>query len=196
MNIYERSRKTINDSAKSVNKTLKHEGVKKVQRVVIIIFAILIILDVVFVLPNPFPTFSRLMLDSSPKFSFVIWLWGVITANIFFPRKVEKVFLVKSIGLAGIIVISTALYIHGNNIVKQSSALDCSNFDTQPQPGFTEIICYNSNNSKVDCADSQNDCQNTKYDITTMSKLSLLVFGFIFGYFFWPQMERDPEDIT
>src|SRR5210317_1667734 len=103
MNIYQRSTKVIRESAHSVNEKLKSEGIRKVQRITIIIFAVLIVMDVVFVLPNPFPTFSRLMLDSSPKYSFIIWLWGIITANIFFPRKVKNVFLVKSIGLASIV---------------------------------------------------------------------------------------------
>jgi len=196
MNIYQKSKKFVNDGAQSINQKLKNESVRKVQRITIIIFAVLIVLDVVFVLPNPFPTFSRLMLDSSPKYSFIIWLWGVITANIFFPRKVKNIRLVKFIGLLGIIFISTALYIQGNRISNMSSTLDCNNFLSETQPNFTEIICYNSENSKVDCAEATNDCNKTKYDITTTSKLSLLIFGFVFGYLFWPQMERDPDAPT
>ena len=196
MNIYQRSTKVIRESAHSVNEKLKSEGIRKVQRVTIIIFAVLIVLDVVFVLPNPFPTFSRLMLDSSPKYSFIIWLWGVITANIFFPRKVNKVLLIKSIGLAGIILISTALFIHGSNIANKSKLLECTNINTQPQPGFTEVICYNAKNSKIDCFAANGDCSNSKYDITTTSKLMLLIFGFVFGYLLWPQIERAPETET
>ena len=194
MNTYQKSKKIIYENAKSIGEKLESEGIRKIKRITIIIFAALIALDVIFVLPNPFPTFSRVVLDSSPTYIFIIWLWGIMTANIFFPRKVKFIFRVKLIGLVLMIIIGTGLYLHGHRISEMASELDCSAIDSNSAPAFAEIICYNLNDSKIDCFNANGECNTIKYDITTTAKLSLLIFGVVFGYFLWPQLEREPSE--
>lgn len=194
MNYYKKSKKLIFQGAQSIHEKLEQEGVKKVQRITLIIFLSLIVLDVIFVLPTPFPTFSRVVLDSSPKYMFIIWLWGIMTANIFFTRKVTFNLKTRLFGLICMILISVGLYIGGNKISTSTSDLNCENIQTQNPSVFSEVVCYNSKNSKIDCNDIENNCLSVKYDISTMSKLSLLIFGLAFGYFFWPQIERVPSE--
>lgn len=196
MNIYLKSKKLIYESAQNLNQKLENKSVRKVQRFTIIIFAILIVLDVVFVLPNPFPTFSRTVLDSSPKYAFIIWLWGIMTANIFFPRNVNNIFRIKLIGLVLMILISVVLYTLGSNIFEQSAGINCSNYSSTNPTIFTEVICYNTDNAKIDCNSTSVICSGIKYDITTTAKLYLLIFGFVFGYFLWPQMEHEPKKFS
>ena len=189
MNLLNQPQKYIHQKAVELGKKLETKSVRRIKRFTIIIFAILIVADIIFVLPNQFPTFSRLMLNSSPRYSFIIFLWGIMTANIFFSRKVKSPIKLKAFGLAGMIILSVALYIHGNSIRNKSIEVNCATILTQPQPAFTEIICYNSNDDKVNCNSGEANCASTKYDITTMTKLLLLVFGFVYGLIFWPQIE-------
>lgn len=193
MSILNKTRESVRKGAEAASKFNEHKNVKRIKRLTIIIFALLIILDVVFVLPNPFPTFSRTILDSSPKYIFIIWLWGIMTANIFFPRKVKNIFMTKMVGLIFIIVISLILVGIGNNVSELSMQLDCTNFQFKVPPAFTEVICRNDEGTKIDCIQTVANCAQTKYDITTSSKLGLLLFGFVFGYFLWPQTEREPS---
>lgn len=179
----------IHQTAVELGKKLDTKSARKVRRLTIIIFAILLVADIIFVLPNQFPTFSRLTLDSSPRYSFIIFLWGILTANIFFPRKVKSAFKLKIFGIIGIIGICIGLYIHGNSIRNMTTQVDCETIQSEPQPAFTEIICYNANDDKVDCSRPDRTCETIKYDITTFSKLTLLVVGFVFGFIFWPQVE-------
>jgi len=196
MEIYQKTKNIVYKSAETLNKKLELRSVKRIKRFTIIIFAILIVLDIVFVLPNPFPTFSRIVLDSSPKYMFIIFLWGIMTANIFFSRKVKHIIRVKLFGLVLMIVITMVLYMMGSQIAGMSTELECENFESRTQPVFTELICRNSAGEKIDCISSFEECRSTKYDITTMNKLSLLIFGFVFGYLLWPQIEQDPRDTS
>ena len=193
MSIYQQTKKTLKRSADALNKVNEHKGVRKIKRITIVIFALLIILDVIFVLPNPFPTFSRTVLDSSPKFMFIIWFWGIMTANIFFPRKVKNMVRLKIIGSVLIVFISAVLLYTGNHVYTISSQLDCDNLQSRTPPILTEIICRDEEGTKIDCVEMAIKCDYTKYDITTSAKLGLLIFGFVFGYFFWPQVERAPD---
>ena len=56
---------------------------------------------------------------------------------------------------------------------------------------FSELVCYDSEDAKIDCNEAEGNCFWVKHDISTMSKLGLLIFGFLYGYFFWPQIERE-----
>lgn len=192
MSFYQKTKNIIYNRAQSLNEKLEHKSVKKVKRVTIIIFATLIVLDVIFVLPTPFPTFSRVVLDSSPRYMFIIWLWGIMTANIFFTRNVPFIFKNRLIALVLMILISLGLYLVGNNISKSSSNINCANIQSETVSTFSELVCYNSDDLKIDCNEAEGDCFWVKHDISTMSKLSLLIFGFLYGYFFWPQIEREP----
>jgi small-conductance mechanosensitive channel len=192
MSIYQKSKSIIYQGAQSLNEKLERKSVKKVKRITIIIFATLIVLDVVFVLPTPFPTFSRVVLDSSPRYMFIIWLWGIMTANIFFTRNVAFKFTNRLIALVLMILISLGLYLVGNNISNSSSDINCENIQSETVSTFSELVCYNSDDAKIDCNETEGDCFWVKHDISTMSKLSLLIFGFLYGYFFWPQIEREP----
>ena len=117
-----------------------------------------------------------------------------MTANIFFPRKVNNIIRVKIIGSILIIVITVLLIWVGNHLSDVSSQIDCSNFQTQTPPTFTEVICRDLDGAKIDCIETLENCNYTKYDITIFTKFGLLAFGFVFGYFFWPQIEQGPID--
>lgn len=192
MNYYQRSKEFIHRGAQSVNQKLENERIKRIKRITIIVFAILLLLDIIFVLPNPFPTFSTVVLKSSPKYMFIIWIWGIMTANLFFSRNIAFKFRVKIIGLILIIVITLALYFAGKSISDGSNDLNCENIELKSTTIFTEIICYNSDGKKIDCINNRTNCYSGRYDLTTGSKFTLLLAGFIFGYFLWPQMEKKP----
>ena len=191
MSIYQKSKRLIYQGAQLLNEKLERKSVKKVQRITIIIFATLIVLDVIFVLPTPFPTFSRVVLDSSPRYMFIIWLWGIMTANIFFTINVPFKARNRLIALVFMILICMGLYFIGNNISNSSSDINCENIQSETVSAFSELVCYDSEDAKIDCYEIEGNCFWVKHDISTMSKLSLLIFGFLFGYFFWPQIERE-----
>jgi|GEM_PF-6605632 len=82
----EKNRPTINDRVKTF---LLHDNIKRVQRIVIFIFVLVIVLDVLFVIDqdDAFPTFSLVLHELAANQYFVItWAWGLATAQIFFPR--------------------------------------------------------------------------------------------------------------
>jgi len=193
MNYYQQSKQYIKRNAKALNDKLEHKSVKKIKLVVIIIFAALLLLDVVFVLPNKFPTISKVVLFSSPKNLFFIWLWGVATANTFFPRKFKHVVRVRIIGFILLIGITGALYFVGQMVSRQSAGFECSESATAPTSFFTEIICYNDLDKKIACADARTPCKYVRIDINTRTKAMLIVAGMLFGYFLWPQLEREGD---
>lgn len=191
MNYYQQSKQYIKKSANILNAKLEHKNVRKIKRVVIIIFATLLLLDVVFVLPNKFPTISKVVLFSSPKNLFFIWLWGVATANLFFPRKFKHVVRIRIIGFILLIGITVPLYFVGQMVSKQSAGLECSDSGRAPTSYFTEIICYNNLDQKVVCTDARTPCTYVRIDINTRTKAMLIIAGMLFGYFLWPQLERE-----
>ena len=194
MNYYQQSKQYIKKGANALGQKLEHKSVKKIKRVVIIIFATLLLLDIVFVLPNKFPTISKVVLFSSPKNLFIIWLWGVATANIFFPRKFKNAVKIKIIGFVLLIGITVPLYFVGQMVSRQSDGLNCSDSATAPSSYFTEIICYNDVDHKVDCAEGRTPCSYVRIDINTRTKAMLIIAGMLFGYFLWPQFERSPDE--
>lgn len=193
MNYYQRSKQYIKKGTNALNSKLEHKSVKRIKRVVIIIFAVLLLLDVVFVLPNKFPTISKVVLFSSPKNLFFIWFWGVATANIFFPRKFKHVVKIRIIGFILLIGITVPLYFVGQMVSKQSAGLECSDSATAPSSYFTEIICYNGLDQKITCANAGIDCY-VRIDINTRTKAMLIIAGMLFGYFLWPQLEREVDE--
>ncbi len=190
MNYYQKSTKLLKRSAEAINNELENKKVKKIKRVTIIIFATLLILDIVFVFPGNFPTISRVVLFSSPKYLFIIWIWGIATSNIFFPRKIANPVKTKIIGLVFLIAITIPLYFVGNMMSKQSDELSCIDRNTAPGYMFTEIICYNEEVIKVDCSNDATPCASVRIDLNTSTKILLLVAGMLFGYFLWPQVEK------
>lgn len=67
---------------------LKYDNLKQVQKVIIIVFVLVIVLDVLFVIDqdDAFPTFSLVLHEYALNQYFVItWIWGLITSQIFFP---------------------------------------------------------------------------------------------------------------
>jgi hypothetical protein len=191
MNYYQTSRQFIKRNATALNQQLESKRIKKIKRIVIIIFVALLILDVVFVIPTtPFPTISKVVLLSSPKNLFIIWLWGVATANIFFPRKIKNPLKIKIIGFVALIVITVPLYFAGRMISNQAQGLICNDGSQAPNAYFTEIICYSDDERKIDCSNSNIACAGVRVDINTLTKTILLVAGMLFGYFLFPQYEK------
>ena len=196
MNYLQRSREFFHSGAQSVSQQLENKNIKRIKKITIIIFAFLFILDVFLVLPNPFPTISSVVLASSPKYMFIIWVWGIITANLFFSRNVVFKFGIRLISLVCMIAIITALYFAGKSISEKSESLNFDNIEIKTTSAFTEIICYNSEGNKIDCVNNRSNYHSSKYDLTTESKFILLLTGFVFGYFLWPQAEKKPGGIV
>ena len=196
MSYYQRSKEFIHRGAQSLNKKLENESIKRIKRITIIIFAILILVDVILVLPNPLPTFSSVVLKSSPKYMFIVWIWGITTAKLFFNRNIVFKYRDKIIGLIFLLAITIALYFAGKSISEKSKDLICENIELKSTSILTEIICYNSDGHKIDCVNNRTNCHTAKYDLTTGSKFMLLLLGFIFGYFLWPQTEKKPAGIV
>ncbi len=75
-----------------VESILKNDNLKRVQKILIIAFILLIIVDVLLVLDqeDEFPTFSLVFHKHATYQYYVItWIWGLITSQIFFPNKRE-----------------------------------------------------------------------------------------------------------
>lgn len=200
MKYYQESKQFFNRKAEALNRLLESKRVKKIKRFIIILFATLILLDVIFVLPNKFPTISRVVLLSSPKNLFLIWLWGVTTANLFFPRKIKNPGKTKIIGSFLLIGITAGLIFIGLNISQEADDLTCADATNTPTSFYTEIICYTEYDDpkkpddKVDCAEPGRACDYIRIDITTPAKATLIIVGMLFGYLLWPQLEREEDN--
>ncbi|RDY61523.1 hypothetical protein [Flagellimonas nanhaiensis] len=96
---------------------LLHDNLKRVQRIVIIIFVLVIALDVLFVIneEDEFPTFSLIVHEAAAHQYFVVtWLWGLATAQIFFPR-VQKMNTISSLNkVIAVLLITSFLVIFGS----------------------------------------------------------------------------------
>jgi hypothetical protein len=194
MKLYHKSRQLIKGGANKVSFILdkNKKGVRTIRLIIIILFTVLIVADIIFVSPSTrFPTISKVVLLSSPKNLFLIWLWGVTTANLFFPRKIAHPVQTKIIGLLLLIIITITLYFFGVNLTRKYDGLTCDDSRTTVTSFYTEIICYNKpGNTKVDCFNDTTPCSYVRVDIKTWAKALLIIMGMVFGYFLWPQIER------
>lgn len=174
-----------------------HPTIKKFKRIILFIFIGLIILDIIFVSIPKFPSISRVIYNSSPKFIVLIWLFGLLISNIFLQRKIsKKVPIKRHFGI--LFFISLLFIILGYKINDTSKNITCVNYLTQVQHVETnyiiKILCRKliDNNSfhyeNCDCTNFNCD-ENTnfKFDFTNEVKLLILIFGILMGHIFWPQ---------
>ena len=108
-------KKSEQNFSSTFEKILKYDNLKQVQKIIIIVFILVIVLDVLFVInqEDEFPTFSLLLHGYALKQYYVItWIWGLATAQIFFPKNsqmdtlssLNKVIIVLSITCALLIL--------------------------------------------------------------------------------------------
>jgi len=180
---------------------ISQRNVTLFKQLFIIAMAVLTIADVFFVLTPTYSTISQIVLYSSPEYMVFIWLFGLMTANFFFPRKKSTVKIKKSTSVLVSLTIAIILLITGHVIHKEKTCTaDFPSF--KDVPFYMEITCREyKNNIRVNCKtltckqqnqtyilqDVKNTIHELRYDLTPEIKLLLMIFGFISGYIIWPQ---------
>lgn len=170
--------------------------IKKLKIILIITIGLIVVLDIVFVAVDQFPTVSQVIQDSSPKYLVLIWLYGVATANIFFPlTKHEKQLVPKKLGAVSLAVICLALFVYGFTF--KQPVMNCQNYqDVEIEKIYQLIIKTKvrdaASHDKIDPASMIiQECSEDKFefkiDLRTDVKLLLVIFGIISGYLFWRQ---------
>ncbi|WP_222937498.1 hypothetical protein, partial [Cytophaga sp. FL35] len=173
------------------------------KRIILFTFIGLILLDIIFVFPNGYPTISLVVSNSSPKFIIFIWLFGLLITNIFFQRTVHQKVNLK-LNFYILTAISTIILITGI-LIKQPETINCNNFRTEIKkieiPYVTRILCQdfseglsemeNCNCDTLSC--NNNICDeniNFKIELTVGIKFLILILGIILGYFMWPKVVK------
>lgn len=188
-------------------------NVTRFKQLFIIAIAVLIVADVFFLFADDYATISKVVLYSTPRYLVWIWLFGMLTMHFFFPREKTEVKISRTTSFVITLLILAGLLLAGHFLDKKVTCNDVVDFPVfKKQPFYIELSCREYiENIRVDCATL--DCQkinnaytlvdekpdkNTqfliKYDITQEMKLLLMIFGFISGYFIWPQTVK--EEIT
>ncbi|WP_074406150.1 MULTISPECIES: hypothetical protein [Aquimarina] len=171
-----------------------NKQIKKFKRVILFVFIALVVLDVIFVSIPEYPSISRVIYGSSPKFIVLIWFFGLFISNIFFQRNVidnkyqSKYFVL--LATCSILFLILGFYL------KSITNINCENYKEKEIKYVTRVLCQkhykcsaqydNLNCELLDCND---DVGNIKFkiDITNTMKLLILVFGIVAGYLFWPK---------
>lgn len=172
------------------------KGAQKFKKIIFFVFVALVVLDIVFVYFSQFPTISRVIYNSSPKFIVLIWLFGLFISNVFLQRKVSS-----NINFVWNLLLLTALTIGfiilGNKIIIKEDT-DCSNYQTIIKKVeikyVTRVLCQEFEKDSFHY--KNRDCQTLncnsevgfKLDLTNEMKLLILVLGVIAGYLFWPKI--------
>jgi len=180
--------------AKSLTSTFESKLIKRVKFVIIFVFVTLIILDIVFVMPNKFPTISQVVFDSSPKYLVIIWLFGLAITNIFFQKFTSSDINMKFnfLVLLGI----TIILIGFGFAIDRPNNIICDNYQTEigntEIPYVTRILCQdytngrteriNKNCQSLECSDSI----DFKLDLAVHFKFLILILGIFAGYALWP----------
>ena len=166
---------------------------KRVKMALILVFVALILLDVALLVFDK-PTISKIVLNSSPRFMVLIWIWGILSANFFLPRRSEDVKVPKWLGFVLLIGITAFLAFSGNKMYH--GTLGCDAETAQPDiPKFTEVIGNSPENKdhtrypNATCYYIQDHSSTVdfRYDLRQEAKLFLFLLGGFFGYFIWPQ---------
>lgn len=189
---------------------------RQVKIYLISITSILLLLDVYFfldkplpILDSPFPTISQVVLFSSPKYMVFIWLFGLFSANFFFPRKKQEVLFKedhptfqKSLAYILTGIFAVVLLVSGHKLHKEVSCADRTLVAGQDVPNYIEITCRDfktnqrlANCQQVYCNKSTEDQAQImfKYDLVLEYKLLLLIIGFFWGYYVTPQCDEEEK---
>ncbi|GGD09041.1 hypothetical protein [Hyunsoonleella pacifica] len=180
----------------SLVKIANSEGAKKFKKIIFFVFIALVVLDIVFVSFSQFPTISRVIYNSSPKFIVLIWLFGLFISNVFLQRKVSNnINFVWNLII--LVIISVGFIIIGNKIII-SDDVKCSNYQTIIKKVeikyVTRVLCqeFESDSFHYENRDCETlNCNSKvgfKLDLTNEMKLLILVLGVIAGYLFWPKI--------
>jgi len=179
-------------------------NVTQFKKFFIIAICALIVADVFFLLADDYATISKVVLYATPKYLVWIWLFGMLTTHFFFPRKKSEVRIRRVTSFMITALIAVGLLFVGHALDKELTCNDVDFPTLQEKPFYIELSCREyRENIRVDCAildcqkqtstntyaliDNKNGQFVLKYDITQEMKLLLIFFGFISGYFIWPQ---------
>lgn len=178
----------------TIVKKLDAKNIKRFKMIILFVFIGLIVLDIVFVFPNGYPTISQVVYDSSPKFIILIFLFGLFVTNVFFQREVTTPINFKR-NFIIIFLVCFSLGVIGFSI-KQPAHISCNNFQTEipkaETPYITRILCQDHTNGlteyeNCDCTQLQcNENVHFKKDATVGVKFMVLLAGILLGYFLWP----------
>ncbi len=189
-------------------------NVTRFKKFFIIAICVLVVADVFFLLADDYATISKVVLYSTPRYLIWIWLFGMLTTHFFFPRKKSDVKIQRKTSFAITALIAAGLLFAGYALDKEVTCNDVDFPSLKGKPFYIELSCREYvENIRLDCANfdcqkqannayalvnAKKETENTqfllKYDITQEMKLLLMIFGFISGYFIWPQTVK--EEIT
>lgn len=180
--------------AKSLSSTFESKLIKKVKFAIIFVFVTLIILDIIFVMPNKFPTISQVVFDSSPKYLVIIWLFGLAITNIFFQKFTSSDINLKFNFL--VILGITVILIGFGFAIDRPNNITCDNYQTEivntEIPYVTRILCQDYTNGRTERINR--NCQSLKcsdsiefkLDLAVHFKFLILISGIFAGYALWP----------
>lgn len=177
---------------------LNAKNLKRFKMTILFVFIGLIALDIVLVFPNGYPTISQVIYDSSPRFSILIFLFGLFVTNVFFQRQVLAP--IKLMRNFSIIFLVGILFLIQGFALEQPTHINCTNFQKEiplaETHGYTRILCQDHTNGlteyeNCDCYKLQcNDNVHFKKDLTVGAKFIILLAGILLGYFLWPSQKR------
>ena len=179
---------------KKVVLILENDTIKKFKRIILFVFLALIVVDILLVTDNDYPTFSRIIHNLSPYSIVLIWLFGLFVTNIFFQREVnQKIRIKRNFGiLATISVLLLALGL----LVKQPTTITCDNYKSEIEKietaGITKVYCQNigvGHGDHENCNCDTMQCTSGtsfKLDFTNEFKFFILILGIGLGYCLWP----------
>ena len=164
------------------------------KRLILAIFMTLLVLDIMFVTSDNYPTIRQMVFDSSPRYFVIIWLFGLAVTNIFFQREPTATFNIRKNFI--ILFSITLIFWLMGLMIKQPTTINCDNYKTEipkfETPLFTRILCQDLTLgvSEVHLKKCQsftcNDKVHFKLDLTVPIKFLLLLSGILLGYFLWP----------
>jgi hypothetical protein len=129
-------------------------------------------------------------------------LFGVATANLFFPRTPSNRYVQRVYATSIMLLILLGFITWGIFI---NNTLTCDNFKTkkssfifqtlclEKQPGQQKALLFDCNTLSIENCQSSPDKYKLKIDFKTSAKLLIVLFGFLCGFFLWPQI-LDKED--
>ncbi len=177
------------------NRIAKNKEYKRAKRIMLFFFIVLLLFDIVLVFSadSGFPTISRVVLHATPKFVVIVWFFGLLTGNIFFPRTKPEVKIAPIFRLLILVSIGCSLLLLGYRVNSLNAEKSCS----QNLPGsswvwsFLRAECISKDSGKLNFVDcftlDQCQCEST-VNFSTDANLVLFLFGMFCGFVFWPQL--------
>lgn len=179
-----------------ITKQSLRRAYKRAKYFLLFLFVGIIVFDVVLVFwaSKGFPTISKVMLNLMPQFLVVIWAFGVMTGNVFFPRRSGRLWGGRTWRLVVLSLIGGAFLYLGNELAAYTDGKSCGDVETSDgfYWSFLQVDCIDldptQNMRYIDCANPNLDECQTKLNLTTDAKLMFLLFGMLCGFVIWPQV--------